>query len=62
MPVPRLTLARLASIIANLIAAVVIVLLVVNPSRDLTPICLMLAVAVTLWFGPVAWRRINTRT
>jgi hypothetical protein len=34
---PRLTLARGAAIIANVLAAPVIVLLLVNPARDMTP-------------------------
>jgi hypothetical protein len=46
-------------IAANAIAAVAIVLLLVNPARDLTPICLLLALAVALWFGPVVWRRVR---
>jgi phosphate/sulfate permease len=57
MPLLRFTLDR----IANLIAAVVIVLLVVNPARDLTPISAMLAVAVAMWYGPMVWRKINAR-
>jgi hypothetical protein len=59
---PRLTLARGAAIIANVLAAAVIILLAMNPARDLTAICAMLAVAVVLWLGPVVWRRINSRT
>jgi hypothetical protein len=34
-------------IAANAIAAVAIVLLLVDPTRDLAPICLLLAVAMT---------------
>ncbi len=49
-------------IAVNVIAAICIVLLLVNPARDLTPICLLLVVVVGLWFGSVAWRRIAGRT
>ena len=52
---------RAYPIAANSIAAVAIVLLAVNPTCDLTPICLLLALATGLWFGPVVWRKINPR-
>jgi hypothetical protein len=55
-PMPRLPLDRIIAVIANLIVAAVIVLLLLDPGRDLTPIFLMLAVAVVLWLGPVVWR------
>jgi hypothetical protein len=49
-------LARVTGITASVIAAVVIVLLLVNPARDLTLICALLAIAVVLWRVSVAWR------
>jgi hypothetical protein len=38
-------------IAANAVSALVIVLLIVNPARDLTQICTLLALAVVLWLG-----------
>jgi hypothetical protein len=46
-------------IAANTVAAVVIVLMLVDPKRDLKPIYLLLPVAVALWLAPVVWRRIR---
>jgi hypothetical protein len=43
-------------IAVNAVAAIATVLLLDDPTRDLTPICLQLAVAVALWFGPAVWR------
>jgi hypothetical protein len=52
---------RCGRIVANLVSALGIVLLLVNPSRALTPICALLALAVALWVGPVLWRMIEKR-
>jgi hypothetical protein len=49
---PKIWLFRGFRIAANLLGAFAIILLIVNPSRDLTPICALLALAVALWLGP----------
>jgi hypothetical protein len=52
MPPPRIALFCGSRIVANVVTAGVIISLLANPARDLTPICLLSAVAVGLWFGP----------
>jgi hypothetical protein len=46
-------------IAANVVAAVAIVLLLVDPTRNLTPICLLLILVIALWFTPVIGRKIT---
>jgi hypothetical protein len=53
----RIGLFRDCRIASNVVAAVVIILLLVHPTRDLTPICTLLALAMIVKFGPVVWRR-----
>jgi hypothetical protein len=58
MRLPRIGLFWGLRIAADAVSAVVIILLIVNPARDLTPICALLALAVTLWVGTVLWRKL----
>jgi hypothetical protein len=55
MPLPRVGLYLGLRIVANVIAALVIILLILDPACDLTPIVALLAVAVALCVGPVLW-------